>query len=401
MDDLGASVAWARKNMPITEKEIAALGPLSGIRLACSVHLEHKCVPFFEALLERGACVFLTTCNPHTVRDDVVARLVSRGAEASAWNGMSAQEQEEAAQHALEWKPTHLYEMGATLCGTLLERAGSAGAGSGGAGSAGAAHGGMAPAGADSAGVVAGLEATGSGILRINALTSGGRRLAFPVFNCDSVPIKEGLHNRHLVGVSTWHTFMERTLLSLHGRRILVVGFGLVGQGVAETARAFGGAVSVAEKDPVRALFAQYAGYQTGSLEELIPSADVIVTATGRPGVLAARHFKALKPGCFLLNVGHTADEIQVEALGPRAEVMPFVEEVSPSGAAVYLFAGGSMANLTAGHGDSLNSFDVTMATLAAGVRFLLSPEARSFQPGLHPLPRSAWEHVARAASGV
>jgi adenosylhomocysteinase len=376
MDELDASVAWARANMPLTEKEIDALGSLSGVRLGCSVHLEHKCVPFFEALLRNGARVFLTTCNPHTVRDDVVARLVSHGAEAHAWNGMSASDQDEAARRALDWGPTHLYEMGAALCGRLLE-------------------------GAASARVVAGLEATGSGILRITGLTRAGKSLAVPVFNCDGVPIKEGLHNRHLVGLTTWHSFMERTLLSLHGRRVLVIGFGLVGQGVAETARSFGGTVSVAEKDPSRALFAAYAGYPTGSTEEMVPHADVIVTATGRRGVLTARHFGALKEGCFLLNVGHTGDEIDVEALGPRRKVVPFVEEVSPHGKNVFLFAGGSMANLTAGHGDSLNSFDVTMATLAAGVRFLLSPEAARFEPGLHPLPRNAWEHVARTASGV
>ena len=104
--------------------------------------------------------------------------------------------------------------------------------------------------------ISAGLEATGSGISLISGLLRAGRTLGFPVFNCDDIPIKEGLHNRYLVGLSTWHTFMERTLLSLHGRRVLVVGFGLVGQGVAEIARAFGGTVSVAEKDPARSLFA-------------------------------------------------------------------------------------------------------------------------------------------------
>jgi adenosylhomocysteinase len=78
--------------------------------------------------------------------------------------------------------------------------------------------------------------------------------------------------------------------------------------------------------------------------------------------------------------------------------MVPFVDEVEASGGKVFLFAGGSMANLTAGHGDSLNSFDATMATLAAGLRFLFS---RGFHPGLHELPRRAWEHVARRASGI
>ncbi len=333
-------------------------------------------MPFLEALLDKRARLFLTTCNPHTPRDEVVTRLVSRGAQAYAWKGMSGQDQAEAVRRALEWGPTHLYEMGAMLCGRLLETGASTR-------------------------IAAGLEATGSGISRITGLTAAGRPLAFPVFNCDEVPIKEGLHNRHLVGLSTWHTFMERTHLSLHGRRVLVVGYGLVGQGVAEVARAFGGSVSVAEKDPVRALFASYAGYPTGDIGDLIPEADVVVTATGRPAVLHAGLFPRLKQGCFLLNVGHTADEIDVDALGPRTEVVPHVEEVAPAGRKVFLFAGGSMANLTAGFGDSLNSFDVTMATLAAGVRFLLTPEAARHAPGLHALPRSAWDHVARRASGV
>ncbi len=378
MSDLEHSLSWVRRNMPLTEEQIAALPTLTKVRLACSVHLEIKTLPFFEAFLEKGGEIFLATCNPQTVRDEVVNRLVSHGARAHAWRGMTGKDQDEAAQQALAWRPTHLYEMGANLVAWLMEAT---------------------LRGPQEASVVAGLEATGSGISRISALLRAGQELRFPVFNCDDVPIKEGLHNRHLVGVSTWQAFMEKTQLSLHGRRVLVVGFGLVGQGVAEAARAFGGTVSVADKDPARALFASYAGYRTGSLEDLAAEADVIVTATGRPGVLAARHIALLKEGCFLLNVGHAPDEIDVSALGPRREVVPHVEEAEPGGAKVYLFAGGSMANLTAGQGDPLNSFDITMATLAAGLRFLVSSEAARFPPGLHPLPRSAWEQVARRAS--
>ena len=374
MSDLDSSVAWARRNMPQTEAQIAALPDLRGVRLACSVHLELKSLPFFEELIRHGAALFLTTCNPHTVRDEVVERLAARGAEAHAWKGMSAADQEEALGRALSWSPTHLYEMGALLVSRIMER------------------GSFAP-------VSAGLEATGSGISLITRLMEEGRPLPFPVYNCDDVPIKEGLHNRHLVGLSTWQTFMERTLLSLHGRNVLVVGYGLVGQGVAETARAFGGVVSVAERDPARALAARYAGYHAGTLETLAPDADVIVTATGRPGVLTAAHFPLLREGCFLLNVGHAPDEIEVGALGPRSEVIPFVEQACPAGRRVYLFAGGSMANLTAGNGDTLNSFDVTMATLASGLRYIFTAEAASRAPGLHPLPRSAWEEVARRAS--
>ncbi|HVO40199.1 MAG TPA: adenosylhomocysteinase [Spirochaetia bacterium] len=384
LSDLDHSVTWARQNMPLTEAQIAALPDLRGARLACSVHLELKALPFFEELMRRGAALFLTTCNPHTVRDEVVERLVARGAEAHAWKGMSAADQEEALDRALSWSPTHLYEMGALIASRVMEKGAAA----------------AVPAVSAVQSVSAGLEATGSGISLITRLLDEGRALPFPVYNCDDVPIKEGLHNRHLVGLSTWQAFMERTWLSLHGKNVLVVGYGLVGQGVAETARAFGGVVSVAERDPARALAARYAGFQAGTLESLAPEAHVIVTATGRPGVLTAAQFPLLKEDCFLLNVGHTADEIEVSALGPRSAVIPFVEQACPAGRRVFLFAGGSMANLTAGKGDTLNSFDVTMATLAAGLRYIFSAEAARRPPGLHTLPRSAWEEVARSASG-
>jgi adenosylhomocysteinase len=248
--------------------------------------------------------------------------------------------------------------------------------------------------------VAAGMECTGSGISRLEGLAAAGQVPRYPIFNCEDVPIKEGLHNRYLVGQSAWQAFTQCTQLSLQRKNVLVVGYGPVGQGVALAARALGGTVSVAEKDPARALNARYDGFPAGPLEELAPGADVIVTATGARHVLNAGHFDTLADGCILMNVGHTADEIETAALGSRHEVAPFVEEARQGGRTVYLFAGGSMANLTAGQGDTLNSFDITMAAMLAGLRFVFSPAARAQPAGLHPLPRAVWEEVARQAAG-
>ena len=99
------------------------------------------------------------------------------------------------------------------------------------------------------------------------------------------------------------------------------------------------------------------------------------------------------------MNVGHLDDEIDIAPLGERREVLPFVEEARVAGKTLYLVAGGAMANLTAGQGDTLNSFDITMAAMLAGLRYLFSEEASWCPPGLHPLPRSAWEGVARRAA--
>ncbi len=370
------NLAWTRRHMALTRAQNELLPDLTGVRLAVSTHFEIKSIVAYEALLQHGCELFLTTCNPLTVRNNIVSYLVNKGAEAHVWYGMSAADQAEAVQRVIAWQPTHLCEMGAEITAALLEQR-------------------------LSSPVKASLEATGSGISRINKLCAEGTTLVYPIFDCDYLPIKSGLHNRYQVGLSTWQTFTERTHLSLHCKQVLVIGYGLVGQGVAETARAFGGTVSIAERDSARLLEARYAGYEVGPLDELLSRADVIVTATGARHVLNAQHFPRLKDGCFLLNVGHVADEIEVAALNPRQQAIPFVEEVTLNGRMVYLFAGGSMANLVAGEGDTLNGFDVTLAAIVAGLRYIFTAEAQNCPPKLYPLPRQAWEAVAAQAARV
>ena len=359
-------LAWAEAQMPVTRAVAEQLPDLGPVRLAYAGHLSLNIVPALASLLKRDARLFLTTCNPATVRDEVVRYLKGRGAEAHAWKNIAPQDHREGIEKALAWNPTHTCEMGADL--TVAAHA----------------------AGATS--IRAALEATGSGINRLPDLA-----LRYPVFNWDDLPIKEGLHNRHMVGLTTWQTFFERTWLSLHGKRVVVVGYGLVGQGVAAAAKAFGGVVSVVEKDPTRTLQARYDGWPTATLPDLAPAADVVVTATGTPGVVDADTIALFKPGCFLINVGHTADEIDLAALPERRTVLPFVEACRVGNHEIYLLAGGSMANLTAGHGDSLNAFDVTAAVMVAGVGFIATVDETG--PGaVHPLPEAVWRSVAAHA---
>ncbi|MCS6053409.1 adenosylhomocysteinase [Klebsiella variicola subsp. variicola] len=193
-------VAWASQNMPRTLRQVAALPDLSGVRLACCMHLDMKMIPLVQGILDKGAQVFLTTCNPTTVQDDVVAWLVERGAEACAWRNMSDADWQQSWEKAIAWQPTHLCEMGADIT-TLLHQRGEFG------------------------NIVAGLEATGSGVNRLGDIQPG-----YPIFNWDDLPVKEGLHNRHMVGLTAWHTFFQTTHLTLHEKKVLVIGYGLVGQ---------------------------------------------------------------------------------------------------------------------------------------------------------------------------
>ena len=363
---------WMRRQMPRLAGAVKRLPSLEGFRIAFSMHLDPKMIPFVEGVLERGGAAYLTTCNPDTVRDDVVEHLRGRGAEGMAYRGMSMNEYRAAAEAALEWGPTHLCEMGAELSAARARRAGVR------SGAAGARNGG---------GVRASLEATGSGISRMQALD-----LDYPVFNWDDLPVKEGLHNRHMVGLTAWHTFFARTGLTLHEKTVLVIGYGDVGAGVADSAKAYGAHVMIAERDPARRLRAAYAGWETAELPEAAARADVVATATGAEGVVGAALIDRLPDGAFLLNVGHLPEEIDVAYLRghDHREVIPFVEEISLGDRRVYLLAGGSMFNLVAGAGDSLNAFDVTLAVLTEALGFLVH-EGSSYPAGLHVLPDFVW----------
>ncbi len=359
--------AWARRHMPRTRRAIESLPAMAGVKLAMSMHLDMKMVPLVEGLVHRGAALFITTCNPATVRDDVVEAMRACGARVEAWKDMADKDWRAAVAAGLDWGPTHLSEMGADYTHFLLTHDRP-----------------MPP-------VRAALEATGSGINRLQ-----WNLPPWPIFNWDDLPVKEGLHNRHMVGLTTWAAFLNRTLLSLHEKTVLVVGYGSVGQGLAASARAFGGMVQVAETDPARILQARYDGWPTGSVDRLAPVADVIVTATGARHVLPFEVIAGLKNGCILLNAGHRIDEME---LGPLLELP--AEESLPSittyrlgnGREVHLFVGGAMANLTAGEGDSLNAFDVTLAVMAEGVGHIVGEGERAV-PGVHLLPRSVWERA-------
>ena len=134
-------------------RALAGLPDLEGVRLACSIHLELKLVPLMEGLLERGAQLYVTTCNPNTVRDEVAGHLREAGATVEAWCEMPQDAYHSAIEHALDWGPTHLCEMGADLMAALHQRE------------------------AHVPRVHAGLEATGSGIARLAGLTLG-----YPIF---------------------------------------------------------------------------------------------------------------------------------------------------------------------------------------------------------------------------
>ncbi|MDW6001879.1 NAD(P)-dependent oxidoreductase [Vibrio mangrovi] len=360
---------WIRRNMQRTAYTVAQFGDCRDKKVAVCTHLDMKMVPLYEGFLQQGGSLFVTTCNPTTVRNEVVEYLADLGAVTQAELNMSEQAWEDSIQQAIDWQPDYVCEFGAEIMSRIQQRGNQK--------------------------IIAGLEGTGSGVARLQ-----DEALTFPVYNWDDLDAKEGLHNRHMVGLTAWQAFCERTHLTLHEKTVLVIGYGLVGQGVAFSARAYGGAVVVAERDPARRLMAQYDGWQVADPDEMIGQADVVVTATGARNVVTQTHLRQLKNGAFVMNVGHVSDEIDTSGLDmSRAEeVMPYVFEYQQQGKHFFLLANGAMFNLTAGFGDSINAFDVTLAIMAAGMQHMMGEGAKA-EPGFYLLPDEVWKPALSAGA--
>lgn len=233
----------------------------------------------------------------------------------------------------------------------------------------------------------AALEGTTSGITLIQNRLAG-EEPPFPLFDWNHAPLKREIHNEKMVGSSLWQTFGEVTRLSLHGLSVGVVGFGPVGRGVAREARHRGGCVQILDHDSRAGTVARFEGFPVVSKESLLSTSDVLVTATGKSDIILLEDLGQMRDGAFLLNVGHSPEEIAqpIRSHPARRTVLTHVEEIPSGNGSVFLLAGGGMFNLGAGFGDSINGFDLTSAQLVMALDFLLK-EGASKRPGWHHLP--------------
>lgn len=365
-----SALVWLDRNTPVTHQIASELSAdvLRNRTICLNIHLDLKMVPVIGALLHAGARLSVVGANPSTTRDEVAAAMAGLGAEVYAWAGMEEPDHQRAIDWAVERNCEFICEMGgdlttATLTGTRSRKVA----------------------------LRAAMEATGTGIARLQ-----GVELPIPVFNWDDLDIKQGLHNRYLVGLMVWITYFNATQLTLYGRRVLVVGYGLVGQGIAQYARLLGGQVRVCEINPVRQLTAIYNGCPVVALADGLADCDIVITATGRDHVIGVGEFPYLRDRTVLANAGHSNLEIDVPALR-RYRTMslgPAIEEIDIDGRHVYLLAGGAMLNLAAGPGDPYDAFDLTSGLMLAGIEFMVRHYA-DYPPGIHLLPKELEHRIA------
>jgi adenosylhomocysteinase len=333
---------WALKHMPLTVQAVREVAPvLTGKRLSMCLHVEPKTAVLVSLLAEAGMEVALTG-SPGTTNDEVADDLRALGVRVHTARADDEPAHRRNIEKVLEHDPHLTLDNGADLTLRLIET-GVAG------------H------------YVGGTEETTTGGIRLQA---HGERLARPVVVINDSPLKLIVENEHGVGQTVVQGFMNATNRMVPGARAAVIGYGPCGRGVANTLATLGARVSVAERDPIRALEAILHGHRVGGVAEVLADAQLIFTATGAAGVIGAAELEVIPDGAIIAGVGHFPWEIDEHALaaatrstadygGRRTGIL--LED----GREIVRLDQGRMINLTAASGNPIEAMDLGLTLQA------------------------------------
>lgn len=385
--DIGLAAAgrvrleWAEREMPVLRaigERFARERPLEGVRIAACVHVTAESGGLARVLVSGGARLIMVASNPLSTQDDVAAALVKDlGIPVFAIKGESVETYRRHVKTALATQPQIIIDDGADLVATLV---------------------GEQPEYIHH--VIGTTEETTTGCIRLRAMASQGL-LRFPVIAVNDLRIKHLFDNRYGTGQSTWDGILRATNLLVAGKRVVVVGYGMCGRGVALRARGLGARVIVTEVDPIRAIEAVMEGYEVMPLLEAARLGDIFITVTGNKHVIDREHLLAMKDGAVLCNAGHFDVEINLEALreiaDPPRRVRDFVQEyrIRQTGHRVFVLAEGRLVNLAAAEGHPPAVMDLSFASQALAVEYLVKHSGQ-IPPGIHLLPQEVEQEVAR-----
>ncbi|NKB81318.1 MAG: adenosylhomocysteinase [Nitrospirales bacterium] len=327
---------WGRKEIQIAETEMPALmalrekfrntQPLKGAKILGCIHMTIQTGVLIETLIELGAEVRWSSCNIFSTQDHAAAAIAARGIPVFAWKGETAEEYEWCIEQTIlkdgqPWDANMVLDDGGDLTLILHEKY---------------------PAMLDR---IHGItEETTTGVHRLQEQLEKGT-LKVPAINVNDSVTKSKNDNKYGCRHSLSDAIKRGTDHLLSGKKALVIGYGDVGKGSAQSLRQEGMIVKVSEIDPICAMQACMDGYEvvspykdgmnTGKVADintaLLRQTDLVVTTTGNFNVCDSAMLQTLKCGAVVCNIGHFDNEIDTAYMRENwewDEVKPQVHKV-------------------------------------------------------------------------
>jgi len=382
---------WGRKEIKLAEAEMPGLmslrsefgpsKPLAGARVAGCLHMTIQTAVLIETLVELGAEVSWSSCNIFSTQDHAAAAIAAAGIPVYAWKGMNHEEFDwciEQTLHAFSGGQAlnMILDDGGDLTNMVFDKFPE---------------------------LVAGIrgisEETTTGVLRLYEREKNGT-LLLPAININDSVTKSKFDNKYGCRESLVDAIRRATDLMMAGKVAVVAGFGDVGKGSADSLRHAGVRVIVSEIDPICALQAAMEGFEVKKMDNAIPEADIVVTATGNHNIIVDRHFKNMKHNAVVCNIGHFDNEIDMAWLNTnygntKDTIKPQVDKYTIGDKDIIVLAEGRLVNLgcATGHPSFVMSASFTNQTIA---QLEIWENHKNYENKVYVLPKQLDEKVAR-----
>ena len=404
---------WGRRELDIAESEMPALmamrakykdhQPLAGAKILGCIHMTIQTGVLIETLTELGAEVRWSSCNIFSTQDHAAASIAASGVPVYAWKGETEEEYEWCIEQTIlkdgqPWDANMILDDGGDLTGMLHEKY---------------------PAMLDK---IHGItEETTTGVHRLQEMLEQGL-LKVPAVNVNDSITKSKNDNKYGCRHSLNDAIKRGTDHLLSGKKALVIGYGDVGKGSAQSLRQEGMIVKITEIDPICAMQACMDGYEVSSPfingvndgtedsinRDLLQNTDLLVTTTGNYNVCNENMLKNLKSGAVVCNIGHFDNEIDTAFMRRNwewEEIKPQVHKVYRDQATndhLLLLSEGRLVNLGNATGHPSRIMDGSFANQALAQIYLYERKFADLEAELKPgalsvevLPKKLDEEVA------
>jgi adenosylhomocysteinase len=419
---------FGRKEITLAEHEMPGLmamrreygeaKPLKGARISGSLHMTVQTAVLIETLVELGAEIRWASCNIFSTQDHAAAAIAASGIPVFAWKGETLDEYWWCTEQMLTWPghdgPNMILDDGGDA--TMLVLKGQEFEGAGAVPDPDQAESAefkvflsllqrsleqdpqrWTRAAAEVRGVT---EETTTGVHRLYQMQSRGE-LPFPAINVNDAVTKSKFDNLYGCRHSLIDGINRATDVMIAGKVAVICGFGDVGKGCAESLRGQGARVVITEIDPICALQALMQGYEVRTLDDVVETADIFVTATGNRDIITADHMSRMKHQAIVGNIGHFDNEIDIAGLenltgSKKVNIKPQVDEwVFSDGHSIIVLSEGRLLNLgnATGHPSFVMSNSFTNQVMA---QIELFTKADEYENQVYVLPKHLDEKVAR-----